>query len=102
MHDSILRSPSRPSDKLALQVDPLLGVTIIFPAFNEEVAIATEILRVREALTGSGIKHELLVVDDGSEDETAARALAAGARVLRHFENRGYGASLKTGILAAS
>jgi glycosyltransferase involved in cell wall biosynthesis len=87
---------------LALQVGAPPLVTVILPAFNEELVIASEILRVREALTGSGIKHELIVVDDGSEDETAARALDAGARVLKHIGNRGYGASLKTGILAAS
>jgi glycosyltransferase involved in cell wall biosynthesis len=43
----------------------------------------------------------LIVVDDGSTDATAARAEAAGARVIRHAGNRGYGAALKTGILAA-
>jgi glycosyltransferase involved in cell wall biosynthesis len=43
-----------------------------------------------------------VVVDDGSEDGTAEAASVAGARVLRHRGNRGYGASLKTGIRAAS
>ncbi len=41
------------------------------------------------------------MVDDGSADDTAARAEAAGARVIRHEVNRGYGASLKTGIRRA-
>src|SRR5439155_26884325 len=50
---------------------------------------------------GHGIPHEIVVVDDGSEDRTAAEALAAYARVLRHPHNRGYGASIKTAILAA-
>jgi glycosyltransferase involved in cell wall biosynthesis len=45
---------------------------------------------------------ELIVVDDGSTDRTAQRAAAAGARVVRHPRNRGYGASLKTGIHASS
>jgi glycosyltransferase involved in cell wall biosynthesis len=41
-------------------------------------------------------------VDDGSSDKTAEKAAAAGARVLRHRSNRGYGAALKSGITAAS
>ncbi len=45
---------------------------------------------------------EIVVVDDGSSDGTAAAAERAGARVLRHRFNRGYGAALKTGILAAA
>jgi glycosyltransferase involved in cell wall biosynthesis len=48
------------------------------------------------------IPHEIIVVDDGSSDETASEAARAGARVLRHLENRGYGASIKDGIGAAS
>jgi glycosyltransferase involved in cell wall biosynthesis len=97
-----LRSPSGPAHKLVSQVGAPLSVTIILPAFNEELAIGSEILRIREALAGAGINYELIVVDDGSEDQTVTRALEAGARVLMHVGNHGYGASLKTGILAAS
>ena len=46
--------------------------------------------------------REILVVDDGSTDETAARAEAAGARVIRHPYNKGNGAAVKTGIRAAT
>ena len=49
----------------------------------------------------AGIDAEIIVVDDGSRDATAREAKAAGARVLQHRSNRGYGASLKTGIMAA-
>ena len=45
--------------------------------------------------------HEILVVDDGSSDATAAEAAAAGATVVQHPQNRGYGRSLKTGIVQA-
>lgn len=48
------------------------------------------------------IDVEIIVVDDGSKDRTAREAKAAGARVIQHRSNRGYGASLKTGIIAAS
>jgi glycosyltransferase involved in cell wall biosynthesis len=52
---------------------------------------------LREALP----ELDVLVVDDGSTDETGARALAAGARVLRHDVNQGKGAALQTGFDAA-
>ena len=76
-------------------------VSIVIPAYNEEGAIASQVEGVRQVLVARGIPHEIVVVDDGSADRTAERAVAAQARVIRHLENRGYGASLKTGILAA-
>ena len=80
---------------------PLGPVSVVIPAFNEEGAVSDEIRTVREALTAAGVEHEIVVVDDGSSDATARRAADAGATVLRHVENRGYGASLKGGIGAA-
>ncbi len=80
---------------------PLGPVSVVIPAFNEEAAVTDEIRTVREALTAAGVEHEIVVVDDGSSDATAQRAADAGATVLRHVENRGYGASLKGGISAA-
>jgi glycosyltransferase involved in cell wall biosynthesis len=71
--------------------------TVVIPAFNEANGITGTI---------SGLKSqgfaEILVVDDGSTDETAARAEAAGARVIRHPYNKGNGAAVKTGIREAS
>src|SRR5204862_6798542 len=46
--------------------------------------------------------HEVLVVDDGSSDDTGTRAAAVGARVIRHPYNKGNGAAVKTGIRQAS
>lgn len=80
---------------------PVLSVSVIVPAFNEEEAVAAQVRDIREVLEGAGIEHEILVIDDGSADRTAAAADGAGARVLQHVKNRGYGASIKTGILAA-
>lgn len=77
------------------------AITVVLPAYNEEAAVGTQIEAIQRALDTTTVQYEILVVDDGSEDATAARALEAGARVLRHPLNRGYGASLKTGILAA-
>jgi glycosyltransferase involved in cell wall biosynthesis len=73
-------------------------VSVIIPALDEAEHVAAEIEGVRRHLAATGWTYEILVVDDGSTDDTAERAAAAGARVLRHRTNRGYGASLKTGI----
>lgn len=65
-------------------------VLVGIPAYNEADNVPTV---VRTALQYA---DEVLVVDDGSDDGTAERAKAAGASVLRHDRNRGYGAALKT------
>jgi glycosyltransferase involved in cell wall biosynthesis len=80
----------------------VLPASIILPAFNEELAISREISRIQQVMNATGVEYELIVVDDGSGDDTAACALRSGARVLKHAENRGYGASLKSGIVAAT
>ncbi len=73
-------------------------IAIVIPAFNEAGAIKDVLDKLHaEKLLGVA---EILVIDDGSTDATAEVAEAAGARVLRHPVNRGYGASLKTGIRA--
>ena len=71
-----------------------LRVSVVIPAFNEETAVGAEVENIRQDLQQSGIVHEIIVVDDGSHDRTADNAVAAKARVLRHLNNRGYGASL--------
>jgi glycosyltransferase involved in cell wall biosynthesis len=77
-------------------------ISVIIPAFNEEQSVANQVERVRRILLENQMESEIIVVDDGSTDSTEAAARSAGARLLRHPENRGYGASLKTGILAAA
>lgn len=78
------------------------SVSVVIPAFNEEGAVAAVIAEVRERLHAAGIDAEIIIVDDGSTDGTAAEAHAGGARVIQHRSNRGYGAALKTGIAAAT
>ena len=78
------------------------AVSIVMPAFNEEMSVRATINEMRGLLTAAGVSAEFIVVDDGSRDDTARQAKAAGARVIQHRSNRGYGASLKTGIVEAS
>jgi glycosyltransferase involved in cell wall biosynthesis len=68
-------------------------VAALIPAYLEERRIGEVVLRAR-ALVG-----RVLVVDDGSTDCTAREALAAGAEVLRHAENRGKGEAIRTGFV---
>lgn len=72
-------------------------VTIIIPAFNEEAAVGDAVHTLRKAIPDA----ELIVVDDGSTDTTPTLAAQAGATVLRHERNRGYGAAIRTGIKAS-
>jgi glycosyltransferase involved in cell wall biosynthesis len=72
--------------------------TLVFiPAWNEADSVAAVIADVHERLPGA----DVLVVDDGSTDETAARAAAAGATVASLPFNQGLGAALQTGYLYA-
>lgn len=77
-------------------------LAVIIPAFNEEGGIRTTVEKVQAVLSSMACRSELVVVDDGSSDRTADEARAAGARVINHPHNKGYGAALKTGILGTS
>ena len=74
------------------------NTSIVIPAVNEASAIGALVTELRAAASW----HEILVIDDGSSDETGSRASAAGARVIRHPYNKGNGAAVKTGIRQAS
>jgi len=71
-------------------------ISIIIPAFNEAESIAAVVQDVQTNFSGKDA--EIIVVDDGSPDRTAELAEQAGASIIRHSRNLGYGASLKTGI----
>jgi len=76
-------------------------ISIVIPAYNEEPAIGRTLADIRSAVAPFD-SAELIVVDDGSTDRTASLAVEAGARVISHPHNIGYGRSLKDGINAAS
>ena len=74
------------------------AVSVVIPAYNEGTHVAAQVRAVREMMERSGWPFEIIVVDDGSADQTAVEADSTGARVLRRAKNRGYGAALKLGI----
>lgn len=74
-------------------------VTVVIPAFNEAQAIGGVLEDLKAKCPD--VVDEIIVVDDGSTDETAKVAEKAGVTVKRHPRNLGYGAALKTGIRAA-
>lgn len=79
-----------------MNIKPELSVLI--PAANEAEIIADVVSGVRTAMEKLNRPYEILVIDDGSTDETALRAENAGARVISHPYNIGNGAAVKTGI----
>jgi glycosyltransferase involved in cell wall biosynthesis len=78
-----------------------LSLSVVIPAYNEEKAVRATVEDVRRHLAPLGIPYEILVVDDGSVDNTRAEALASGATVLWNDVNLGYGATLKRGVAQA-
>jgi len=66
---------------------------VVIPAYNEEGKIASVIQGVKKSFSGM----DVLVVDDGSSDETPHQAMEAGAKVILHPFNLGYGTALQTG-----
>lgn len=73
-------------------------ISVIIPVYNEEGNIGAMIRKVREVI---GPTNELLVVDDGSTDNTAKELDAKICTILRHDVNKGKGQAMKTGIAAA-
>lgn len=83
------------------------SVSAFFPCFNDALTIGALVESVDRTLAELGIDHEVIVVDDGSSDDSAAtldrlRASVPALRVVRHDHNRGYGAALRSGFAAAT
>ena len=74
-----------------------MDLCVIIPAYNEAAGIGAVIEDVLRVVP----EAEVIVVEDCSTDGTGDVAARAGARVIRHRTNRGYGAALKTGVRAA-
>lgn len=72
---------------------------VLIPAYNEAAVIGSLVQRIRQ--TPLPVRFDILVVDDGSRDATAAVARAAGAQVLSLIQNLGYGYAIQTGYTVA-
>ncbi len=79
------------------RADALRALALVIPAYRAAATVGDVATRARRALPGA----RCYVVDDGSDEGTAAAARAAGADVLTHTGNRGKGAALATGIARA-
>src|SRR5690348_5661762 len=73
--------------------------TVVLPAFNEAAALPGVLKELEDQLPGD---YEVLVVDDGSTDDTAEVAERGPCRLVRHKTNRGKGVAIRTGIAEAS
>jgi glycosyltransferase involved in cell wall biosynthesis len=81
-------------------------ISAVMPAFNEEANLEQSVGRMAAALAAHARAFEVIVVDDGSRDGTAAvlerlKPIHPSLRVVRHPMNRGYGAALRSGFAAA-
>ena len=93
----VLRAYERTEPKDATMGRKQIGKTILvgIPAYNEEETIAKVIVNAEE------YADMIIVVDDGSTDDTGAIAEGLGARVVRHTRNRGKGEAMKTMFMQA-
>jgi dolichyl-phosphate beta-glucosyltransferase len=81
-------------------------ISIIIAAYNEENRITLSLFKIKDYMHNQGLDHEIIVVDDGSNDRTSevVRGVTPDIphlRVIRYEVNRGKGYALKTGVLAS-
>ncbi|MBV9895635.1 MAG: glycosyltransferase family 2 protein, partial [Chloroflexi bacterium] len=94
----VAEAPVHPSLDWSVSADSLAdltGVVAVIPAFNEERHVGSVVLRLRHVL------DTVIVINDGSSDATEEVARLAGAQVITHPINKGYGAAIQTGLSAA-
>src|SRR3954468_12630329 len=87
-------------------MDARPGLSLVIPAYNEAATVEQAVQEADAALGALFDEYEILLVDDGSTDDTIPIAAHlqldhSRLRLLRHPANRGYGAALRTGFAAA-
>src|SRR5689334_15578971 len=75
-----------------------VAISVVLPAYNEADTIGQEIETIREAMKTTDYVYEILIIDDGSTDQTADIVKSKGVRIVLHGQNRGGGAARNTGI----
>ena len=90
----------RPDDR------PVPELSLVFPAFNEAANLPTLLESATKIGDQLGVDFEIVIVDDGSEDQSAVvlerwRQRDPRIRSVHHFTNRGYGAALRAGLREA-
>jgi glycosyltransferase involved in cell wall biosynthesis len=84
-------------------MSPKNGFSVLAPAFNEADCIEKFLKDLKHVLKDTDRENEIIVIDDGSTDMTYSIASSfSDVRVIRHPYNKGYGASVKTGVLEAT
>jgi glycosyltransferase involved in cell wall biosynthesis len=84
------------------------GISVFFPAYNDAPSLPALLARTFETLRRHAIDYEVIVVNDGSEDDTAAvlaelrDRYAPHLRVITHERNRGYGGALRSGFASCT
>ncbi|MGE0057278.1 MAG: glycosyltransferase family 2 protein [Dehalococcoidia bacterium] len=79
----------------------LIEMSIVMPCLNEEESVGDSVRKAHSWLEASGVRGEVIVVDNGSDDRSVQEATDAGARVIFESE-RGYGSALRRGIASSS
>jgi glycosyltransferase involved in cell wall biosynthesis len=83
--------------------EEMISISVVIPVYNEVAAIGATLEQVQAVMEAARLRGEIIVIDDGSIDGTAdVVARASAVRLIKHPQNRGYGAALKTGIRQAS
>src|SRR3989344_4110292 len=77
-------------------------VSVVIPAYNESATIRPIISAVKKAKLPKNLDREIIVVDDGSTDDTyKILKKISGIKVIRHSQNQGKGSAMATGFAAA-
>ena len=83
------------------EVNVTVRLSVIVPAYNEEDRVGNLIRLLQSNLEPLSDEHEIIVVDDGSQDATASRVNETGATLIAHQRNAGKAAAVQTGLAAS-